>query len=176
MEQHKIVTNEKYQSASYPPVEHKLIPGYSQKIGEILKFIRLNSLITKFRFELMSEGSSSTPFVDLLNFGEENFGLSQLEVWLNIYETENPFLAMLKRPNLKKITLAKFLKEIQIWKQDGNGYPVKDGAGMQMKRNLIGTVKIQKNDSNKKQPIIELENENSKVTICGITKNSLTTC
>ena len=103
-------------------------------IGELLTFIRMNSLITVFSDEYYDGG----PLTNLLNFAEENFGLDQMEFWLNLYETKNPLLAMLERPNLKKITLAKFLKEIKIWDRDSNGHPAINKAGMQSKRNLNG--------------------------------------
>lgn len=84
-----------------------------------------------------------------------------MEKWLNVYETENPLLAILKRTNLKGITLAKFLKEIEIWERDGQGNPVMD-SGKQKKTKLIGQVTIRKISN---QPIIELENGTSTVEL-----------
>ena len=135
------------------------------EIGQILKFIRMNSLLTVFRGEGEYRNYGG-PLTNLLNFAEENFGLDQLQAWLNVYESKNPLLALLERPNWKKITLAKFLREIQIWERDRNGYPVKDSAGMQKKRNLSGTVKIRRKGQNGNQPIIELENLKAQVILC----------
>ena len=149
-----IIINEKSEKKLIGRPLVKDLEEVKTEIAEILNFIRMNSLITVFQFEMWDKGGALT---NLLNFAEENFGSDQMEVWLNVYETENPLLAMLKRPNLKNITLAHFLREIRIWERNGGGYPVK--------RNLSGTVKIRKNDD-AKQPMIELENGTSKVTLC----------
>ena len=92
--------------------------------------------------------------MNLLHFAELGFGHAQLQEWLNVYETKNPLLKILKRPNLKGITLAKFAREIEIWERDGQGNPVKDSDGNQKTRNLSGEVKIRIKSN---QPIIELE-------------------
>merc|ERR1712130_463591 len=81
---------------------------------------------------------------------------------------------IIKRPDLKGITLAKFLKEIKIWERDGQGNPVKDSAGKQKKMNLTGLVKIRRNKSANilmnisNQPIIELENGKSTVILSSL--------
>ena len=117
------------------------------EIDDILRFIRENSLIGVFREENNLEGG---PLTNLLYFAEQKFGSDEMEKLLNVYETKNPLLKMLKRPNLKGITLAKFLKEIEIWERDGQGNPMKDSDGEQKKRNLAGEVKIRVKKTEKK--------------------------
>ena len=103
-----------------------------------------------------------------MQFWEEKFGDSQLEDWMNVYETKNPLLKILKRPNLKGITLAKFLKEIEIWERDGQGNPVKDSYRKQKKMNLTGLVKIRQTKSANisKFPDLDLTSNSRKASFC----------
>jgi len=124
-----------------------------KEMAEMFRFIRKNKMIRLFA----EDGRRKGPLTDLLNFADENFSSDEMEKWLNVYETENPLLAILKRKNLKGITLAKFLKEIEIWERDAQENPVKDADGKQKKRNLSSEVKIHVRIKSN-QPIIELEN------------------
>ena len=104
------------------------------EIGEILKFIRENSLIRVFR----DNGKSTDGLLrNFLHYAELKFGSDEIEKWLNVYVTKNPLLKNLKRPNLKGITLAKFLKEIEIWERDGQGNPVIGSDGKYRMSNMI---------------------------------------
>ena len=100
--------------------EFRNMDDIRMEIGDISRFIRLNGLIRVFKYE-WNKGT----LTNLLNYAEQKFGYGQLEEWLNIYETKNPLLKILKRPNLKGITLAKFLKEIEIWERAVRGKAVK---------------------------------------------------